>query len=171
MTTRMATLIAAVTAVAALSSTILSRPAPRLIWNASESVPVGLYSVHQAGKLVASDLVVAFPPEPLASLLARGAYLPVGLPLVKRIVALSGQFVCRDQLRITIDGIEVGMAQARDHRGVQLPDWQGCRTLSEGEVFLMNWDEPLSFDSRYFGPIPATAIVGRAQPLWMIDED
>jgi conjugative transfer signal peptidase TraF len=167
----MTTLIAAVTAVVALSSTILSRPAPLLIWNASESVPVGLYTVHQAGKLVVSDLVVAIPPEPLASFLARGAYLPVGLPLVKRIVALSGQLVCRHRLRITVDGIEMGMAQERDHRGVQLPNWQGCQTLGEGEVFLMNWDEPLSLDSRYFGPMPITAVVGRAQPLWIIDED
>jgi conjugative transfer signal peptidase TraF len=167
----MATLITAVTATVALSSSILSRPAPRLIWNASDSVPVGLYSVHRVGKLVVSDLVVAFPPEPLASLLARGAYLPVGLPLVKRIVALSGQLVCRDQLRITVDGIEMGMAQERDHRGVQLPNWQGCQTLAQGKVFLMNWDEPSSLDSRYFGPIPAAAIVGRAQPLWTIDED
>jgi len=171
MTSRIATLITAVTAVVALSSTILSRPAPRLIWNASESVPIGLYSVRRTGKLVVSDLVVAFPPEPLASFLARGAYLPLGLPLIKRIVALTGQHVCRDQLRITVDGTDMGMARDRDHRGASLPVWQGCRTLTEGEVFLMNWDEPSSLDSRYFGPIPVTAIVGRAKPLWTIDED
>jgi type IV secretory pathway protease TraF len=29
----------------------------------------------------------------------------------------------------------------------------------------MNWDEPASLDGRYFGPIPLTAIVGRAQLL------
>jgi conjugative transfer signal peptidase TraF len=164
-------MVTTVVAVAALTSTVGSRPAPWLTWNASESVPVGRYSVHGIDKLVIADLVVAFPPEPLASLLADGAYLPLGAPLLKRVVAISGQVVCRHQLRITVDGTEMGVARAHDHRGAPLPAWQGCRTLSEGEVFLMNWDEPASLDSRYFGPIPVLAIVGRAEPLWTFDED
>ena len=34
-----------------------------------------------------------------------------------------------------------------------------------GEVFLLNAD-PRSLDSRYFGPLPASAVVGRAQAVW-----
>jgi type IV secretory pathway protease TraF len=30
----------------------------------------------------------------------------------------------------------------------------------------MNWDEPASLDSHYFGPLPVTAIMGRAIALW-----
>jgi type IV secretory pathway protease TraF len=40
-----------------------------------------------------------------------------------------------------------------------------------GEVFLMNWDEPASLDSRYFGPIPLSAILGRAEPLWTFEKE
>jgi type IV secretory pathway protease TraF len=32
----------------------------------------------------------------------------------------------------------------------------------------MNTDEAASLDGRYFGPIPVTAIVGRAIPLWTL---
>jgi type IV secretory pathway protease TraF len=32
----------------------------------------------------------------------------------------------------------------------------------------MNRDEAASLDGRYFGPIPVTAIVGRALPLWVL---
>jgi len=46
---------------------------------------------------------------------------------------------------------------------------QGCRAIAQDEVFLMNWDEPASFDGRYFGPIPLGAIVGRAKALWTFD--
>jgi type IV secretory pathway protease TraF len=64
----------------------------------------------------------------------------------------------------------MGMALTHDRRGRPLPVWQGCRAISQGEAFLMNWDEPNSFDGRYFGPVPVHAIIGRAKPLWTFEE-
>jgi type IV secretory pathway protease TraF len=55
--------------------------------------------------------------------------------------------------------------------GRPLPVWQGCRRVAEGEIFLMNWDEPASLDGRYFGSIPLSTIVGRAEPLWTYEEE
>jgi type IV secretory pathway protease TraF len=127
--------------------------------------------VRPAGRLIVTNLVVAFPPEELAIFFAEGGYLPRGVPLIKRVSALPGQIVCRTDLTITVDGIEMGAARKRDRRGRVLPSWQGCRELAQGEVFLMNWDEPASLDSRYFGPLPVTAIVGRAVPLWTFEEE
>ena len=147
------------------------KPAPRFVWNASESVPKGLYGVQPARRIIVTELVVVFPPEPLATFLADGGFLPRGVPLIKRVLALPAQIVCRSDLTITVDGIEMGAARARDHRGRLLPDWQGCRAVGLGEVFLMNWDEPASLDSRYFGPLPVTTIIGRAVPLWTFEKE
>jgi type IV secretory pathway protease TraF len=61
------------------------KPTPRFVWNVSESVPTGLYRVRPPRRLIVTDLVVAYPPEPLATLLAEGGYLPRGVPLIKRI--------------------------------------------------------------------------------------
>jgi conjugative transfer signal peptidase TraF len=158
-------------AVAVVTSTMGAKPALRFVWNASESVPIGLYSVQPASELMVTTLVVAMPPEPLATFLAEGGYLPRGVPLIKRILALPGQSVCRNHLLITVDGIDMGAARERDRRGRPLPVWQGCRPVAEGQVFLMNWDEPASLDGRYFGPIPLSAIVGRAEPLWTFEKD
>jgi conjugative transfer signal peptidase TraF len=141
------------------------------VWNASASVPIGLYRVLPAGKLIVTDLVVASAPEPLATFLAEGGYLPRDVPLIKRILALSGQTVCRDARAITVDGIVMGEAREQDRRGHPLPVWQGCRIIGERQIFLMNWDEPDSLDGRYFGPISSAAIIGRAQPLWTFEED
>jgi conjugative transfer signal peptidase TraF len=171
MTGHSVTLIAMIAGVILVSSTIGTKPVPWLVWNASESVPIGLYGVHPVDGLMVTDLVVAMPPEPLASLLAEGGYLPRGVPLIKRILALRGQTVCRNDLLISVDGIEMGAARERDHRGRLLPAWRGCRVLGQRQVFLMNWDEPASLDSRYFGPIPSSAVVGRAQPLWTFEEN
>jgi type IV secretory pathway protease TraF len=114
MTARIATLalMAAATALAAL--TIGPKPVPRLVWSASESVPMGLYGVQPPYRLIVTDLVVAFPPEPLTTFLAEGGYLPRDVLLIKRILALPEQMVCRNDLAITVDGIEVGAARERD---------------------------------------------------------
>jgi conjugative transfer signal peptidase TraF len=167
---RLLTLITMICAAAVVIVTMGPKPAPSLVWNASESVPVGLYGVQPAGKLTVTDLVVALPPEPLATFLAEGGYLPRGVPLIKRILALPAQTVCRKGLAITVDGIEMGPARERDSRGRPLPAWQGCQVVSKDDVFLMNWDEPDSLDGRYFGPIAAASIVGRAEPLWTFEE-
>jgi len=171
MRARIATLalMAAATVLAAL--TIGPKPVPRLVWNASESVPMGLYGVQPARRLIVTDLVVAFPPEPLATFLADGGYLPRGVPLIKRVLALPEQMVCRNDFTITVDGIEMGAARERDRRGRPLPVWRGCRVVPRGEVVLMNWDERASLDSRYFGPLPLMAVVGRAVPHWTFEEE
>lgn len=140
--------------------------APKLIWNASASTPIGFYTVEPADGLEVTDLVAVDAPEPLASVLADGGYLPRGTPLLKRVLGLPGQTVCRMNLLITVDGVEMGTALERDRIGRPLPDWQGCRALADGEIFLMNWDVPDSLDGRYFGPIPSSSIIGRAVPLW-----
>jgi len=171
MTNRSAILVTMVAAVAVIATTMGPKAAPRFVWNVSESVPTGLYRVQPARRLIVTALVVAYPSEPLATFLADGGYLPRGVPLIKRVLALPGQAVCRTGITITVDGIDMGVARERDRRGRPLPVWQGCRVVADGEVFLMNWDEPASLDGRYFGPIPLQAIVGRAAPLWTFEED
>jgi conjugative transfer signal peptidase TraF len=147
----------------------LLHPAPRLIWNASASVPIGLYAVRPAGWLHVNELLVVMPPEPLAAFLDTRRYLPKGVPLLKHVLALPGQSVCRSGRTITVDGVAMGEALDRDHLGRPLPVWQGCRVIAAGDVFLMNRRAD-SLDGRYFGPLPATTIVGQADPIWTKEE-
>ena len=165
------TLLTAVGAVALVLSTIGAKSTTRYVWNASASVPVGLYRLLPAGELAVTELVAVRPPEPLATFLAEGGYLPRGAPMLKRVLALPGQTVCRDRHAITVENIEMGEARERDARGRPLPIWRGCRVVAEGEIFLMNWRSADSLDGRYFGVLPTTAIVGRAEPLWTEGED
>ncbi len=153
-------------AVAIVALTALWRPTPLLVWNASASVPIGLYAVRPVGIARVGELVVARPPEPLAAFLADGRYLPEGVPLIKHIAALPGQTVCRDGFAVSVDGRVVADARKRDRAGRELPFWSGCRSIAPREVFLLNASEPASLDGRYFGPLPDSSIVGRAVPLW-----
>ena len=165
MMTRSATLITISIAIVAQVFSMWTKPAPRLLWNGSASVPIGFYGIESIDQLTVTNLVVALPPDSLAAFLAERGYVPLGVPLIKRILALRGQSVCRNELVVSVDGIGMGMALARDRQGRPMPVWQGCRAIAQDEVFLMNSEEPASFDGRYFGPIPLHAIIGRANPL------
>jgi conjugative transfer signal peptidase TraF len=170
-TGRLATLLTTLGAAVLVVSTITVKPVPRYIWNASGSVPIGLYRLHPTGRLAVTQLVAVQPPEPLATLLADRGYLPRSIPLLKRVLALPGQAVCRDQLTITVDTIEMGAEREHDGSGLPLPTWQGCHLIADGEVFLMNWRSADSFDGRYFGVLPTSAIIGTAEPLWTGEEE
>ena len=160
------TLLATITATTAVAFTAIAPTAPALVWNASASVPMGLYRVQPAARSKVIDLVVVRPPEELARFLASNGYLPRGVPLLKRIAALSGQRVCRTGLEITVDDVPFGEALEHDRRGRPLPIWQGCQVLGPDQVFLLNPDRPDSLDGRYFGLLPLVSIMGQARPLW-----
>jgi conjugative transfer signal peptidase TraF len=149
----------------------LLRPVPKLIWNASASVPIGLYLVNPAGALHIGELVLVRPPEALAAFLAKRGYLAMDVPLLKHVLALPGQTVCRTGRTITVDGFAMGHALDRDYLGRILPSWCGCRIVADHEVFFMNWQSDNSFDGRYFGPLSVSTIVGRAAPLWIKEDD
>ena len=166
MTSGLITLTTTFAAAAALVATMVMEPLPLCIWNASASVPIGLYSLRPAKRFHVTELVAVQPPEPLATFLDLNGYLPVGVPMLKRVLALPGQTVCRSGLTISVDDIEMGEARERDGRGRPLPKWQGCRVVGEGELFVMNWQSTNSLDGRYFGFLPASAVVGRALPVW-----
>ena len=142
----------------------------KLMWNASASAPIGLYTIDYDGPFDVTDLVAVDTPEPLAAFMAERGYLPKSVPLIKRVLGVSGQTVCRSNLAITVDGIEVGTALERDRAGRDLPVWQGCRRVQIGEVFLMNWQVRDSLDGRYFGLISTDQIIGRAVPMWTDEE-
>src|ERR1700761_78309 len=124
MSARCATVFTAIAATRLLLSTV-GGTTPLYVWNASNSVPIGLYRVQPATRLAVTELVAVQPPDLLAAFLDLSGYLPIGVPMLKRVLALPGQTVCRNGLTLTVDGIDVGDAHERDGRGRPLPSWQG----------------------------------------------
>ena len=138
----------------------------RLVYNPSDSVPPGWYRIGPPDSLHVGSIVLARLPADAAALAARRGYLPEHIPLLKRIGAMSPQQVCIEKHIVRIDGVVVATALKADRRSRLLPVWQQCRALRDGELFLLSTTNPASFDSRYFGPVAVSAVVGSAQPLW-----
>ena len=141
-----------------------------LIWNASASVPLGLYWVERPTGLEIGDLVAVMPPAPLAAFMVTRGYIGPDVPLLKHVAGLPGQRICRSGATITVDDVVLGEALPRDRLGRDLPDWQGCRLLQDGDIFLMNREVRDSLDGRYFGPLSAGAIIGMAHPIWVASD-
>ncbi len=159
-------LLLALGACAAVALPGLVRPAPRLVWNASPSMPIGLYAVSPGTTPHRGDFVVAWLPKAVRALAAARRYLPVTVPLVKRVGAVARDRVCASGEAILINGVKVARRLRQDARGRPLPSWTGCRILRREEIFLISADRPDSFDSRYFGPILRNQLVGTARPIW-----
>lgn len=137
-----------------------------LVYNPSDSVPRGWYRIVPADSLQVGSIVLARLPEPAGALAAQRGYLPVGIPLLKRIGAVAPQRVCIDGDLVRIEDMAVASVLPVDGRGRPLSAWQQCRRLTHGELFLLSNTNPASFDSRYFGPILTSSVIGSAQPLW-----
>lgn len=150
----------------ALVSTLLVAPRPWLVWNASASAPVGLYAVGGTAPLVHGDMVIARLPVEFRLFAARRHYLPVNVPLVKRVAARAGDEVCAAGARVMVNGRLVARRLDRDGSGRPMPWWSGCAELGTGEVFLLMTDSRASFDGRYFGVSEAGDIVGKARLIW-----
>lgn len=142
------------------------RSAPRIVWNDSASAPIGLWRAHPGTSPRIGDTVLAETPVTVRRLAAERHYIPLTVPLIKRVVAGPGDTVCASGFRISIDGRSVATRMRTDPQERPLPWWTGCERLSAGRFFLLN-APPNSFDSRYFGPVGRSAILGTVTPLWL----
>ena len=157
-------LAAALAGIALVGVSAIAHPRPYLVWNASASVAAGLYRVV-SGAPERGDFVLVRIPKSIESLAAMRGYLPAGIPLIKRVAAVAGDDVRAFDGAIIVNGQIAVRQRKADRAGRSLPRWNECRELVQGEFFLLG-DAPDSFDSRYFGPVASTRVIGRLAPLW-----
>ncbi|MDB5700534.1 MAG: Type secretory pathway protease TraF-like protein [Sphingomonadales bacterium] len=163
---RFGLLVGAGSALAVLLVPAMHRPHLRLVWNASASVPLGLYGIDPDVTLRVGDLVAVRPSPALTGFMAARRYVEANALLVKPVAALAGATFCRADQRVTLDGRTVALALRRDRFGRALPSWSGCQRLAHNQLVLIAPALRASFDSRYFGPVDRAQVIGRAIPLW-----
>ncbi|MFV0278810.1 MAG: S26 family signal peptidase [Parahaliea sp.] len=157
----------------ALAWVAFTPPAARVIYNASDSVPVGWYRVTPLDAAFATprdaiavdSIVLTRLPSSAATLADQRGYLPLQVPPLKRVGAVAPQHVCISGGNVRLDGVPVATVLPADAQGRPLPVWQQCRQLVDGELFLLSDTTPASFDSRYFGPVRSESVLGIAQRI------
>lgn len=144
--------------------------------NLTPSYPLGLWRIERLGRDVAvgDRIFICPPPVPAFELARERGYLGRGLcpgwfsPLIKTVVAVGGQRVVVDG-SITIDGAFFAHSSVRsvDGKGRAIAPATSA-VVPNGQLFLFS-DFAGSYDSRYFGPIPAAGVLGLAHPLLVLD--
>lgn len=149
-----------------LGVTLVFPPAPRLLWNASASAPIGLYAVTPDVPIGSGDMVIAQVPDPWRMLATRRRYIPANVPLVKHVAAAAGDEVCALGQEIFINGRWVAQRRLADAANRPMPWWSGCVRLRGRQLFLLMPNNPASFDGRYFGVTDGPQVIGKARLLW-----
>ena len=140
--------------------------------NLTPSYPRGLWRIKPLDRPVASgDLLFVCPPDTaeFERAFARG-YIRRGLcagglsPLIKTVVAIAGQHVdVADQVSIEGRPRPNSAVRQMDAAGRPLAPFAGG-VIPAGELYLHS-DFAGSYDSRYFGPIPSSGVLGLARPV------
>jgi len=139
--------------------------ASHLIYNWTESLPLGFYWVASGGAPARGELV-AFPiPAHVRQLVHERHYVPDSAYLVKPVVALAGDRVCARDGVFTVNDEVIGLVLTEDQAGRPLPHPDVCETVRNGELYVASRN-PRSFDSRSFGPVSLIAVRGKVTSLW-----
>lgn len=143
-------------------------------FNTTPSFPLGLWRIEELSREARrGDTLFICPPanSPAIELARERLYLPAGLcnggmaPLIKTVVALPGQLVTIEDDQVAIDDKRLAHSsiQAKDGQGRPLTAYAGG-IVPAGALFVHS-DYVASYDSRYFGPIPASGVLGLAREV------
>jgi conjugative transfer signal peptidase TraF len=135
--------------------------------NTSASLPVGLYMVSSTGSLV------EFCPDD-HGLSAQRHYRAKGVcpdgaaPLLKPVVGKSGDVIVMSRAGIAVNGklVPGTVPLSRDSVGRPLKHWPfGRYATAPGSLWVASSYNSRSYDSRYLGPVPESAVRARLQAL------
>lgn len=84
--------------------------------------------------------------------------IPTTEEFIKRVVATAGETVAIRQGHLYVDGKRVPQPYIKYWD----PNNFAQVTVPKGDVFVLGDNRPVSYDSRYFGPVPIKSITGQA---------
>ena len=142
---------------------------PLIIYNATDSLPHGFYRVIKQEIYERGDLIVFPVPEEVRSLVLERGWLKPDSYLIKPLAAINGDKVWITCGQVFVNGKSFGAIKKQDKEGLPLPSLVIDGKLSPRKIAVLQRSDD-SFDSRYFGQIDESQIIGRAVPIWVFYE-
>lgn len=152
-------------------------PASGFRFNWTFSAPVGVYR-ELPGPSRRGDLALLCLPSGIEGLGRARRYLSAGTcghgssPVLKQVVALPGDEVEVQQNFFAVNGRMLDRSELREVDSFGRPLAHvplGHRKVPDGEAWVLGIYRERSWDSRYFGPIPIESIIGRVEPLFVLE--
>jgi len=138
---------------------------PRLLYNPSESAPIGWYAVEQNSAYRKGDRVAAFAPAEARELAHQRQYLPRDYPLIKTIMGVPGERFCAEGQQVKGPDGTVILRLLQDRSGRDMHGFEGCLVLPDQHYFIVSPGMENGWDSRYFGAVPGENILGTVRFL------
>ncbi|WP_167796534.1 conjugative transfer signal peptidase TraF [Photobacterium damselae] len=146
-------------------------------YNHSTSYPTGIYQLtNRPMSYKLGQLVLFCPPNnPIMQEALKRHYLRRGFcqggfePVIKKVFAVGGDNVSFKDNRLFINAhvIPNMIMLNKDSQGRALPK-RNDEIISKNSYFLLSDHQPkISFDSRYYGSVPADNIKGVAIPIYI----
>lgn len=157
-------IFAAIVLAGALTITAAAFAGRFFTWNLTPSLPRGLYLLRPDLPPQLGSIVLFSVPESVRGLVHRRDYLPEGARLLKLVVALPGDPVCVAKSTLVVRGESMATVRRTDSLGRRLLPVSFCRSIPPDYAFVAT-PGSLSFDSRYFGPVPLSSLT-EVRPLW-----
>lgn len=142
--------------------------------NTTASMPLGLWKQGDTVHRGAYATACIDHQTPTAAMAFERNYLPEGecpsgyAPLLKQIVAMPGDTVTLTDDAVIVNGKPIPNTRTNRHdskgRPMQFIE-RGTYTVAQGEYWLIANQHPNSYDSRYFGPVRASAILSTMLPV------
>ncbi|MEK1929574.1 MAG: conjugative transfer signal peptidase TraF [Pararhizobium sp.] len=141
--------------------------------NLTPSEPLGLWRIVPLHRPAAvGDLLFICPPataemrEAQARGYLRSGSCPGGVaPLIKTVIAVAGEHV-EIGASVTVDGREVSFSSLATRDGSDRPLLPFTSGIVPPASIFLHSAFPGSYDSRYFGPVPISGILGLAQEVF-----
>lgn len=105
------------------------------------------FDPYKAGDIVVFDAPAPLPQEP---------------PLIKRVIALGGSVVEVEGGRVYVDGIALDEPYVYGSEPTEPTTGVSRWVVAPGQLFVLGDHRAVSGDSRAFGPIEVSSVIGRA---------
>lgn len=125
----------------------------------SASMPEGWYVTYPIRFPLKRYQTVLFTPPPWAlQYMDKHHWFRANMLMMKQVYGVPGDFVCIRHQAVWINGKNIAPIVPDYAPGKSLPKLHYCQRLPKDQYFMMSTHIVRSFDSRYIGPIAASAI-------------
>ena len=132
----------------------------RLSFNVSGSLPHRAFLTVRGGEVSCGTRSIG-----LFRLNVRNPYWDHGTVFAKRFVGCPGDTLRTQGTEFYLNGERVAVASGRDSNGVAVSSFRFSGVIPPGSYFVLG-DAKRSYDSRYWGFVRKSWIVGRGFPLF-----
>ena len=147
----------------------------RLRVNYTRSLPIGLYRTVRGGPIARGATVLVCLPAPVAlfarerGYLWRGSCPGAAARVGKLVLGVEGDVVGLTEAGLSVNGRHMPRTEPlpTDTKGRVVTHYPyGVYKVGRNEVWLYSPYHRMSFDSRYFGPVPAANVESRMVAIW-----